>query len=104
MKNANFFPAGLLGKGDINLIRNGKFPFVELSHYLNELYCVQLGFLLYSFVHQIIIKRSDKKFVEYVLHHGLTLLYLISYSSLILVALFYWYMMPVMLSWYKIRN
>ena len=79
MKDSNFFPAALLGKGDISLLYNGKFPLVHLSPYLKEMYCVQLGFHLYSFVHQILMKRTDKKYLEFLLHHGLTLL-LISYS------------------------
>jgi ceramide synthetase len=79
MKDAEFFPAALLGKGDISLIKTGKFPLVEVPTYLKEMYCVQLGFHLYSFTYQIIMKSSDKKFMEYLLHHGLTIL-LITYS------------------------
>jgi len=79
MKDADFFPPALLGKGDISLIKTGKFPLVYVPLYLKEMYCVQLGYHLYSFTYQLLMKRGDKKFMEYLLHHGLTIL-LISYS------------------------
>ena len=60
-------------------IKSDKWPAVELTPYLKEMYCIQLGTHLYSFLHQIIMRRKDKKFFEYVLHHGVALL-LILYS------------------------
>lgn len=79
MKDAEFFPTALFGKGDITVLYDGKFPVVNLPKYLKEMQCVQMGFHLYSFVHQILMKRGDKKFMEFLLHHGMTLI-LISYS------------------------
>lgn len=61
------------------MIKSEKFPEIDLPLYLKELYCLQLGTHLYSFLHQIIMRRKDKKFFEYVLHHGMALL-LIFYS------------------------
>ena len=79
MKDADFFPPALFGKGDISLIKTGRFPVVEVPKYLKEMYCIQLGYHLYKFTHQILLKRGEKKFMEYLLHHGLTIL-LITYS------------------------
>ena len=46
------------------------------------MYCFQLGTHLYSFVYQVLKRRNDKKYFEYVLHHGMALsLIFFSYSS-----------------------
>jgi ceramide synthetase len=82
LKDSDFLPPALLGKGDVNLIRNEKFPELEFNPYLQTMYLVQLGTHVYSFLHQILVRRNDKKFFEYVLHHGMALfLILFSYST-----------------------
>lgn len=82
LKDSEFLPPILFGKGDVNLVRSEKFPALELEPYLKTMYLVQLGTHLYSFFHQIIVRRHDKKFFEYVLHHGMALfLILFSYCS-----------------------
>ena len=37
------------------------------------MYCFQLGAHLYSFLYQIVGRRNDKKYFEFVLHHGMAL-------------------------------
>jgi len=48
-------------------------PNVKIMH------SIQLGYHLYSFIYQILKRRSNTKFLEFVLHHGLTI-FLIAYS------------------------
>lgn len=79
MKDSDFFPPALLGKGDISMLYDGNFPKVVVPKYLKEMQCAQMGFHLYSFVHQIVRKKGEKKFMEFLLHHGMTLI-LIAYS------------------------
>lgn len=69
----------MLGKGDIANAISEKFPSIDILPHMKTMYCVQLGFHLYSFCHQLIMKRSDKKYLEFVLHHSLTI-FLILYS------------------------
>ena len=79
MKDSNFLPPALLGKGDIFNATPHSYPEVEVIPGVKEMYCIQLGFHFYSFIHQMFMRRSEKKYWEFVLHHTLTL-FLILYS------------------------
>lgn len=72
-------PPALFGKGNEILFQTEEFPFIKQIPYLKEIYCLQLGTHLYSFLHQICMKRNEKKFFEYALHHGMAL-FLIFFS------------------------
>ena len=55
------------------------YPRIPEIYGLKEFYLVQLGVHLYTFLYQIILKRNDKKFNEYLLHHGMAV-FLIAFS------------------------
>lgn len=79
LKDTEFLPPALLGSGDETLIQTEEFPVIKHIPYLKEIYCLQLGTHLYSFLHQICVNRNDTKFFEYALHHGMAL-FLIFFS------------------------
>lgn len=78
MKDSKFLPPFMLGKGDIYLTEPN-LPYVELVPYGKEFYLFQLSHHFYSCVHQLVRKRKDKKFFEFLLHHALAI-FLIFFS------------------------
>lgn len=79
LKDSEFLPWSIFGKGDILKIIDEKFPKIELLPHVKLMYLLQIGYHLYSFIYQVLMKRKDKKYLEFVLHHGLTI-FLMAFS------------------------
>lgn len=79
LKDSSFLPLPLLGSGNILNAITDQYPKIDLLPNIKLMYLVQFGFHFYSFIYQIFMKRQDKKYLEFVLHHGLTI-FLIIYS------------------------
>jgi len=76
--DAYFIPYMLLGKGSCQRIFEG-YPAIPNLPYLRIYYLIQLGNHLSSVLEQLLYKRCDLKFYEYLLHHYLAFV-LIFYS------------------------
>jgi hypothetical protein len=69
LSGQDFIPWQMGGGGDCrNSIR--LFPNVPEIPGLRVYYLIQFGTHLYSFIYQIIMKRADHKFYEFLAHHG----------------------------------
>ena len=79
-KDQDFYPKCIFGNGSCsNIYKN--YPEIRKINYYKEFYLIQTGIHLYSLIYQIICKINDKKYFEYVLHHGLAFILIIfSYS------------------------
>lgn len=73
LKDADFLPWSVFGKGDIMKAVDKNFPKIVILPHVKFMYLLQIGYHLYSFFYQVLMKRKDKKYLEFVLHHGLTI-------------------------------
>jgi hypothetical protein len=75
-----FFPTFLGGSGNGSCDQIFQYlPYVPEIPYGRWFYMFQLGGHIYSTIHEVVYKRKDPKFMEMILHHGMTV-FLIAYS------------------------
>jgi len=77
-----FFPKFLGGNGDSTTIFHKDFPNIPETSNLVMYYMIQFGIHIYTLIDHVLLRQSDTKFYEYLLHHGMAvLLILFSYLS-----------------------